>query len=266
MIKKNYEYKEIKFNVGSRKLTASMLSPQKENMVDSHVIVLSFSMAGQQTLNEFPSNIVSNLFLENGHRAISFDLPNHGKRVNQYGSDISGLMTAFINGEDPFEMFVEDVSALIDKLFSMGLAVPGKIAICGISRAGYMALRAFANDNRIFAATSLAPVTDWRYLSEFKLEKKNKNVEKIKIENYIGSLTGRPIYLAIGNNDDRVSTKSCKEFYNKLVSRNKIAEYNVSDFVFHITEDKGHTLDTEWRTRGAEFLLAQLKNKSAQII
>ncbi|MCK5811633.1 MAG: prolyl oligopeptidase family serine peptidase [Clostridiales bacterium] len=253
-----YIREDISFKVNNREIIATVMSPLKENLAKNPAILLTFSMDGQQSLSELPYCVGSDMFLEKGHRSVSFDLPNHGNRINQYGSDIVGWRNSFINGSDPFKMFIEDATMLIDVLISKGFVKKGKIFISGVSRAGYLALRLFSIEKRIKAVTALAPVTDWRELIEFKNDISNNELKDISIENYITDMVGRPIYLAIGNSDKRVGTKSCSDFYNKLINENKRKGYNCKDLILYITNDENHSLDIYFRELGTKFLLEHL--------
>ena len=258
-----YIREEIKLDVGTRQISITIISPKKNYLATNATILLTLSMERGQALYDSPYNVVSDIFLENGHRVVSFDLPNHGERVNKYGSDIVGWRNSFIDGDDPFEMFLEDANELIDMLISKKYAKEGKIIVSGISRAGYLALRLLSNDNRILAAAAFAPVTDWIYLREFDKDKRNIKVKNTKIENYIGGLVKKPIYIAIGCSDQRVSTNSCKRFYKKLIDCNN--EYDYSNIKLHITEDKSHLIDMKWRKLGAKFLLDQVNLNSEEV-
>ena len=95
-------------------------------------------------------------------------------RIIVKSEDISGLRHAFINGKDPFTMFIEEAKTVIDFCIDHEFASLGNIAVCGTSRAGYLALRLLGEDNRIAAAAAFAPVTDWRYLEEFEADQTGK--------------------------------------------------------------------------------------------
>lgn len=194
-------------------------------------------------------------FLDNGHYALSFDIPCHGERIEPYGEAINGFRNAWQAGDDPFERFVRDAMAVIDDCIRLGFAVPGKIAVCGASRGAYLAFRLLVADSRVTRAAGFAPVTDWRYLSEFEAIKDTEAVEALKLHRYIESLAGKPLFFAIGNRDVRVSTLSCCKLYTELTEYNLACGHPESLVEFYCTDDPGHTMGDHWYERGTKFLL-----------
>ena len=56
---------------------------------------------------------------------------------------------------------------------------------------------------------AFAPVTDLLALREFRGMEKHAATRSLAIINYADKLAGRPIWLCIGNQDDRVDTDKC---------------------------------------------------------
>src|SRR5690606_36297904 len=129
-------------------------------------LFFAFALDRNTTLTKRPYCLAAEYFLENGHRAASFDLPSHGDRVGAQRSGIDGFRDAFVAGNDVFAGFVAEGKAVIDECIKRGIATPGRIAVGGTSRGGYMSLRLLAGDDRIVAGAGFAPVTDWRDLRE----------------------------------------------------------------------------------------------------
>jgi dienelactone hydrolase len=217
---------------------------------------MTFAADRYTSLKKQPYSMLAEMFLQKGQRVLSFDLPNHGERINEFGSDITGLRNAFISRNDPFEMFVEDAKAVIDLCIDKGLARPGRIVVSGTSRGGYMALRLLAADERICAAAAFAPVTDWRYLNEFAEDRNRQDVIDLSLTNYCDKLVGKPVFLAIGNHDTRVSTPSCCRLYLDLMEQYTLHGIDSTLVDFCCTNDKGHTLGDFWRSLGARFLFS----------
>lgn len=202
-----------------------------------------------------PYRTTADGFLANGHYALSFDIPCHGERIEPYGEGISGFCNALRSGDDPFERFVRDAMAVIDDCIRSGFATPGKIAVCGASRGAYLAFRLLVADSRVTRAAGFAPVTDWRYLSEFEAIKDTEAVEALKLHRYIESLAGKPLFFAIGNRDVRVSTLSCCKLYTELTECNLACGHPESLVEFYCTDDPGHTMGDRWYEKGTRFLL-----------
>jgi dienelactone hydrolase len=170
------------------------------------------------------------------------------------------MCARFIDGEDPFSRFAEDGKAVIDELIRNGAAEAGRIVVCGVSRAGYCGLRLAAFDKRVSAVAALAPVTDWRQLREFAAVRERDDVAKLALDHFAESLAGRPVYMAIGNRDERVGTDCCTRFALRLFEAEEKLKLPESKVRFLVVDDsKGHALDLRWRDAGAEFLLNAVK-------
>lgn len=222
-------------------------------------LLLTFAMDWETSLCVEPYNLTAKYFLQQGHRAASFDLPNHGARLNQYGEGIAGFRNAFIDGKNPFTMFIEEAKTAIDFCIDHGFASIGNIAVCGTSRAGYLALRLLGEDNRIAAAAAFAPVTDWRCLEEFSADKNRKDVEALQLSNYVHGLAGKSTFIVIGNSDERFSTASCRQFYADLLNANNGNSENIH---FQIDDSPGHYSQKGWYLCGARFLIDALEKNS----
>lgn len=248
----------IYLSVNDREISVDIISPYNDQLAEDPVLLMTFAADRSTSLNVQPYNYLAEMFLQSGHRVLSFDLPNHGERINEFGSEITGLRNTFVLGKDPFVIFVEDAKAVIDLCIEGGLARPGRIVISGTSRAGYMALRLLAADDRVCAAAAFAPVTDWRVLDEFIEERNSKDVADLSLSNYCDKLAGKPIFLAIGNHDKRVSSASCCGLFLDILKQNAINGYDSALVDFYCTNDPGHTLSDFWRRLGGEFLLSQV--------
>ena len=179
-------------------------------------LLLSFGMSRGSALTEHPHSLTAHAFLDAGRGVLSFDLPCHGERVGAHGEGIAGMAAALLAGDDPFATFVADGMHVIDACLERGWNRGGPIVVCGVSRAGYCALRLAAEDRRVAAAAGLAPVTDWRALTEFAAGAGLPVVAGLALERWAPQLADRPVFLAIGNRDQRVGTASCIRFAEQL--------------------------------------------------
>lgn len=248
---------DFEVTVGQRRVAARLLSPAPTRLSPRPLLLLNLCADRTTALTVEPYNLGVRLFLERGHRALSFDLPNHGPRADAFGEGIQGWRNAWVAGEDRFAQAVEEASAVIGRCLERGHAEAGRVVVYGISRGGYLALRLLAADARVAAAAAIAPVTDWRDLSEFAAEKERAELAELRLARYVGALAGKPIFLAIGNADERVSTLSCCRFFHELQEANAAQGHTAAPVEFHCApmSKAGHVVDDLWRRRGAEFLL-----------
>ncbi|TNJ67556.1 hypothetical protein FE784_04020 [Paenibacillus hemerocallicola] len=232
-----------------------MRRPAGHRIHDDPQLLITVGADWRTPLATEPYRATADGFLANGHYAISFDIPCHGERIEPYGEGIGGFCNALRSGEDPFERFVRDARAVIDDCIRSGFATPGKIAVCGASRGAYLAFRLLIADSRVTRAAGFAPVTDWRYLSEFGAIKDSDEVDALKLHRYVENLAGKPLFIAIGNRDIRVSTLSCCKLYTELTERNLACGHPESLVEFFCTDDPGHTMGDRWYEKGTRFLL-----------
>lgn len=236
-------------------LTYLLHQPLACNRASKPALLLTFATTAQSVFQDAPYDIPFRRFAEEGHCIVSFDLPNHGSRVDQYGEGIEGMRNAFLAGVDPFSRFVADGRAVIDACLAQGIGDDCRIVVCGVSRGGYCALRLATAEPRIRGVAGLAPVTDWRHLSEFAQVREQPGITALALESWAVPLADRAVYLAIGNHDQRVGTDCCLRFAYRLFESEEDADSVHSMKQVHVVDSPGHSLATEWRLRGATFLL-----------
>lgn len=237
-------------------LHVRLLDPPEATRAAQPWLLLTFSTDRQTSLTGEPYCGPGYQFLRAGHRVASFDLPAHGDRIDARGKGIDGLRERFLANDDPFVRFCGDGSAVIDELIRRNLAVEGRIAVVGVSRAGYCATRLLAADRRIAGGAALAPVTDWRVLSEFAEVRTRDDVARLALEQFAPALVGRPLYMAMGNRDQRVGTDALLRFGASLCVAEEQARVERSRLKLLVVDDSpGHSLQDRWRDAGGEFLL-----------
>ena len=216
-------------------------------------LLMTFSGTRQMSTERSPYVMAAQAFTSAGHYALSFDLPNHGDRINAHGEGIAGMCAALVAGGDPFARFVADGKAAIDACLERGIGSSGKIFAYGISRGGYCALRLAAADPRIRGVAGIAPVTDWRVLKEFAQVRDRPEVEATVLDHFVSTLARRPVFLIIGNRDARVGVHCCLRFAQRLFEAE--AGQNASASELRVVDSPGHGLPDEGYLAGAEFLL-----------
>jgi hypothetical protein len=248
---------EFTVRVGPRPLLARLLSPAKDRLAANPLLLLTLAGDRQTALTVPPACLGASAFLARGHRALSFDLPDHGQRADRYGKGIQAWRNAWVAGEDRFAHFVEEAGAVIGRCIETGRVAPGRVVAYGISRGGYLALRLLAADSRVAAAAAIGPVTDWRELAEFAAERGRTDVGDLRLSRWVEGLAGKRVFIVIGNADARVSTVSCCRFLLDLAEANARRGRADLPLEFHCAEmaESGHVVDDAWRVRGADFLL-----------
>ena len=203
-----------------------------------------FVLAGtiESTLTKPYFRQCGNQLSEHGFICVSVDLPCHGKEI------VDGIRSGLIGWSELAqrgENFVADsnrrLSNVLDHLIEAGIADPNRIAACGTSRGGFLAIHFMAADPRVKCAAGFAPVTDLKALGEFTQLQNDQFVESLSLSNHADQLAGRPVWIVIGDQDERVSTQKAIEL-GRNISKSSNKQELVSQVALHVlAEPKGHT-------------------------
>lgn len=155
----------------------------------------------------------------NGFLYVALDPPCHGEDIKpKEPSQLSGWRYRLENGASLIPDFTSRATAVLDYLIKKGYSDPSRVAACGTSRGGFLAYHFAAADARVKAAAGFSPVTDLMALSEFAGMKNSEAAKALTLEKHAAKLAGRPMWLSIGNDDQRVSTEAAIAFTRKLVA------------------------------------------------
>lgn len=219
----------------------------------------------EQTLSRNEVYAKSGRFLSRkGFIHASVDVPCHGHDLLP---GETGTMEAALwdwrkrieQGSALVPEFTAKVSAAIDFLIASGCTDPDRIAVCGNSRGGFMALHAAAADERIKCAAAFVPVTDLLALREFEGMDTNPTVNDLALRHHAHKLAGRPVWIAIGSNDTRVSTDCAVELARKITGES-IARGLRPLVDLHVVSAEGHSLHPTARKEAAEWIAQAVQN------
>lgn len=196
---------------------------------------------------------------------VSIDFPCQGRQLLEgQPRGLGGWSYRVGNGEDIVAEANRRLSKVHDQLIETGLADPQRVAACGTSRGGFLALHFAAHDNRVKCVAGFAPVTDLAVLREFDGHQHHQLVRKLSLRNQAERLSGRPVWIIIGDRDDRVGTSSAYGFARQLstVAREKDIASRVELHI--VSEPKGHTTPNGAPQQAAEWIHRQLTGKEQQ--
>jgi len=186
---------------------------------------------------------------------VTLDPPCHGRDAkNGEPAALSGWAHRVKNGEDLMGPFVNRCRDVLDWLIARKYTDPERIAAGGTSRGGLCALHFAAAVPRVKAMVCISPVTNPLALREFA-GLKQEQTAGIDAGSLAGKLAGRPIWMSIGNHDQRVGTDDCIATSRRLAaaSRKKHPDA-VSPVELIVAPSKGHTAIDHAYTRGARFI------------
>lgn len=197
---------------------------------------------------------------EQGFLCVSLDLPGHG--LDQRADEPGGLRAwraRSDRGEDFVTPFTQRARGVLDYLIRAGYTDPQRIAACGISRGGFMALQVTAVEPRIRATAAFAPVTALGTLREFHGATNTDHVDQLSLAARAGAMTGRSLWLVIGDRDERVGTDDAVAFARQ-VTKLSLAQAKPADVTLIVRpEPKGHTTPAGSPALAAAWIAAKLK-------
>jgi len=217
-----------------------------------------------ETLGDKYFRQCGNQLAEQGWLCVTIDLPCHGKQaIDGEPSGLQGWSHRLANGEDIVAECNERLSKVLNHLINKGITDPNRIAACGTSRGGFLAIHLAAFDKRVKCAAAFAPVTDPAVVREFVANADHPLVKKVSLTHQADQLAGRPVWVVIGDQDDRVGTDRAFEFAQAVTaaSRNKKIDSRIE---LHIMpEPRGHTTPRGSAERAAKWILQQFSRTDA---
>jgi len=222
--------------------------------------LLVFSATIDESLDNPYFRQCGNALAEQGYLLVSLDLPGHG--IDQRKGEPGGLGAWRVRSdqdEDFVAPFTANVTKVLDYLIESGYTDPDRIAACGTSRGGFIALQCAAADPRIKATAAFAPVTDLMALREFSGASNIDHVANLSLLSRAESLAGRSLWIAIGDRDDRVSTDATVAFARQVTNVSLAREKPADVTLIVQPEPKGHTTPKGAPEEAAKWIAERLK-------
>jgi dienelactone hydrolase len=206
-----------------------------------------------------------NELAELGYLCVSIDLPCHGTRSREGESPgLSGWSQRAAMQDDFVAENNSRLSDVLGHLIETRVADPDRVAACGTSRGGLLAIHFAAQDERVKCVAGFAPVTDLAALSEFRSIKDEPFVSKLSLFHQADKLAGRPVWIVIGDQDERVGTDRVVAFASHLThvaGKEKLK----SRVELHVMpEPRGHTTPKGSAERAAVWIHRQLSGEVAR--
>lgn len=163
------------------------------------------------------------LLTPHGFLGVALDPPAHGEDVRQgetggLDGGLKGWRRRLDNGEDFVAPFVAHCRAVLDYLVREKLADPDRVGAVGISRGGFLVIHLAAAEPRIRCVVGLSPVVDLMVLREFNGTPRTDLAARLSLAAVIPKLVGRPVWISISNNDQRVDADRVIAFSRALVA------------------------------------------------
>ena len=197
-----------------------------------------------------------NQLAKRGYICVSINLPCHGdQRVDGEPEGLAGWSHRAAQNSDFVAEFNQRLSKVLDHLIEQGVSDPRKIAVCGTSRGGFLALHAAIHDPRVKYVAAFAPVTDLSVLREFNPTRDNSLVKKLNLTDRAKDLAGRRVWIVIGDQDERVGTDHTIQLARNI-SRESRQQKLPSRVTLHVLpEPRGHTIPDGADSLAADWVL-----------
>jgi dienelactone hydrolase len=153
--------------------------------------------------------------------------------------------------------YVQGCRVVLDHLIAAGVTDAERIAVQGVSRGGFCAFHFAAREPRIRAVVGISPVTNPLALTELAGVTASQ-VAPFSLDAVLEKLVARPVWMSIGNSDNRVSTDECIGFTRRLVaaSHRLQPKLNLIPVQLHVGVSAGHRSPDDAYASAAEFLIA----------
>jgi dienelactone hydrolase len=204
-------------------------------------------------------NQVGRELSRHGVLSVSVDLPCHGAdRREGEPEGLAGWRARIDAGQDPIGEFCRDAGAALDQLIEMGYSDSRRIMACGTSRGGFAALHFAAGEERVGSVAAFAPVTDLLILREFDKSPADGPAARLSVVRHAAKLGSRPVWIVIGNHDERVGTDSAVGLARALTAhavrqgKPSLVELHVLPAEGHRTPKQGHAAAAAWFGRWLE--------------
>jgi dienelactone hydrolase len=214
-----------------------------------------FASSIEETLNTVYFRQAGNLLAAKGYLCVSVDLPCHGREVRP--GEAAGLV-GWRRRCEAGENFVEDAvtrfRAVLDALIANGLTDANKVAACGTSRGGFMAMHFAARDPRVHCVAAFAPCTDLTILREFQGMEKRDLVDSLSMQNTAKRLAGHRLWLITGDRDERVGTDLTIAFARQVTAESLSAKLPALVDLHVLSEPRGHSVPAGVADEAAEWI------------
>jgi dienelactone hydrolase len=179
--------------------------------------LLFFGGSVEEMLADEYQRQCGNLLADKGYICVLVDAPCEGKEKR---TDEPGGLDGWRYRLEHNNNFVPGVKAratdVLNYLVAQGYTDPERIAACGISRGGFLAMHFAASDPRVKCTAVFAPVVNLGTLPSFKGAEKHPAVRAVDLMEVADKLVGKPLWIVVGDQDRPIDTDYVIAFARKI--------------------------------------------------
>jgi len=216
-------------------------------------VLFLIALDAERTLGDPAYGRVAALLARKGFVCVSLDAPAHGKDNAEHADEpLATWRTRLERGDDLVGDFDRKCTEVLDYLVAERYADPARAAAAGISRGGFLALHWAAAEPRVRCVAAFSPVTELMALREFDGAKQRDRIESLDVRHVAEKLADRPIWVVIGNHDERVGTDRAIALTRDVVraaadrKRPPLVELHVTTTPGHSTPAAAHDDAAAW--------------------
>lgn len=237
--------------------------PSFDSAPSSIPCVIYLALSAKETLTVDPFNQPVLSLHTRPVRVFSVDLPFHGELMPA-PEGIQRWAEAFAKGEDLLTPFLSDLETSLRILLQE--LNPMQVAICGLSRGGWIAAHMAARIEEITAFAAFAPLVQLSECLEFAPLKSSPLLPPLDLSHLAHHLAKKKIKVYIGNRDARVHTDLCYRWMRSLVEEAFEAHRIRSPQIELVLKPSigylGHGTTPQTFEEGAAWILEQLESSS----
>ena len=220
--------------------------------------VFLFANSLEETLQNSDYNEIGRRLASKGFLQVSMDLPSHGadQPPNEKNS-LKHWRDRLERGDDFVPPFLARASSVLRYLIDQGYTDPQRVAVCGTSRGGFIALHFAAVEPRVRAVAAFAPVTDLTALTEFAGMESHARTRALALVQVADRLADRAVWITICSTDHRVGTEHAIAFLQRVVEASE-ARGRRPQIQLHIMPTEGHRIHPTSHEEAASWMLRQM--------
>ncbi len=199
---------------------------------------------------------------QQGWCCVSIDMPGHGlEHRDGEPAELEGWRFRADAGEDFVEETNRRLAHVLDHLIAKGCTDAEKVAVCGTSRGGFLAMHFAAFDPRVICVAAFAPVTDLLVLKEFHGAEQNELARALALTSRATELSRKKVWMVIGDQDARVGTDRAITLAERITAAASDLPTGFGAIELHVMpEPRGHTTPAGSADRATEWIGRQISN------